>query len=122
MISKELLSEVLGVSVLDIVNDRYTPSNTLQFEIKKRMLDNSGIAVREINIYELAHECKVYAAERSYSLESSVHMKPKRSSVAGCQVHWRYESEDLPYFEADSEPEAVLKAFAWVLSNEETRK
>jgi len=73
----------------------------------------------EITIYEFIHTCKVWAAERSYSLESSVHMKPKSSSVAGCQVHWRYESEDLPYFEADSEPEAVLEAFKWVLNNQE---
>ena len=56
MISKELLSEVLAEKVTDIVNDKTTPKNMFQYEIEKRMLDNSGIAYQEINIYELAHK------------------------------------------------------------------
>ena len=45
-------------------------------------------------------------------------MQPKRNSVAGCQIHWRYETEDLPYFEADTEVEAIFKACQWILDKD----
>ena len=105
MISKELLSEVMDVKVFKcFVNNGICSYHDEYF-------------YKDINIYELAHKCKEWASINSYALESSVHMQPKRSSVAGCQIHWRYETEDLPYFEADTEPEAIFKACEWIMEN-----
>lgn len=120
MIGKELLSAVLGIPLSHI---RYNDTTNL-YEIFKEDLFNwsDGSYGRwsnlEVNIYELAHKCKEWASINSYALESSVHMQPKRSSVAGCQIHWRCETEDLPYFEAGSEPEAIFKACEWILDKD----
>ena len=112
MISNKLLSEVLKETIREVYkigSNSNFKQNTLLFK-----LYGSG-ELCHINIYELAHKCKEWASINSYALESSVHMQPKRSSVAGCQIHWRYETEDLPYFEADTEPEAIFKACQWIL-------
>ena len=110
MISKELLSVVLGLhcGIKSIKNSEVIYWFDCIGEIREH----------SINIYELAHKCKKWASINSYALESSVHMQPKRSSVAGCQIHWRYETEDLPYFEAESEPEAIFKACQWILTKD----
>ena len=110
MISKELLSAVLGLhcGIKSIKNSEVIYWFDCIGEIREH----------SINIYELAHKCKEWASINSYALESSVHMQPKRSSVAGCQIHWRYETEDLPYFEAESEPEAIFKACQWILTKD----
>ena len=111
MISKELLSEVLELTSENVfIKEIETRNNDIEY------LCNVG-GWNLLNIYELAHKCKEWASINSYALESSIHMQPKRSSIAGCQIHWRYETEDLPYVEADTEVEAILKACEWIMEN-----
>ena len=118
MISKELLSKVLEYKVFDVLTERL-PNNCLFYRTNdEATIRRYSPYLPSINIYELAHKCKEWASINSYALESSVHMQPKRSSVAGCQIHWRYETEDLPYFEADTEPEAIFKACEWILDKD----
>ena len=119
MISKELLS-IIKSEELSIVNADFISCKLKNKEIviKCKYLHTKLTPTFYYNIYELAHKCKEWASINSYALESSVHMQPKRSSVAGCQIHWRYETEDLPYFEAGSEPEAIFAACQWILTKD----
>lgn len=75
-----------------------------------------------LNINTVVSECKKYASEQSYTLCSCVHMVPKRTNVAGCQIHWRWEDKDCPYKVADTEAEAVFKAMRWIFKNEKKEK
>lgn len=130
MINDNLLSEILKDTVK--VNRISEDGNYLQFqrwsivseEDSKRFnppLETGWGLFENINIYELANKCKEWASENSYELESSIHMQPKRITVAGCKIHWRFETEDLPYFDASSEPEAIFTACQWILENKETK-
>ena len=121
MINKELLSKVLDneVPYQVKVHKIIIKNNSLNYFYNSKDSGGGLFEANEyINIYELAHKCKEWTSINSYALESSVHMQPKRSSVAGCQIHWRYETEDLPYFEADTEPEAIFKACEWILTKD----
>ena len=114
MISKELLSAVYPIDETTETYVGIQESTGRVMWFGKEYNDCRS----EIDIHRVAHKCKEWASINSYALESSVHMQPKRSSVAGCQIHWRYETEDLPYFEAGSEPEAIFKACQWILDKD----
>lgn len=113
-ISKELLSEVLGEDINDIVNDKTTPKNIFQYEIKKRMLDGSGVAYREINIHELANKCKEWALQQGHIL-SSWETNPN----SGVEAYCRSSNVDRFPFQSTTEPEAIFKACNWILGNKE---
>ena len=113
MISKELLSEICQTNLMSLGKLEVVGSDICLYDCS--MQPDIYMCW---NIYELAHKCKEWASINSYALESSVHMQPKRNSVAGCQIHWRYETEDLPYFEADTEVEAIFKACQWILDKD----
>ncbi len=113
MISKELLSEICQTNLMSLGKLEVVGSDICLYDCS--MQPDIYMCW---NIYELAHKCKEWASINSYALESSIHMQPKRNSVAGCQIHWRYETEDLPYFEADTEPEAIFKACQWILDKD----
>ena len=105
MISKELLSEVLGSKVrsIEIINSSVTYT-----------LCHSVIGYVYINIYELAHKCKEWATKQKYSfnicyrddwwdrLEKRVHIDFYNNSKS---------------FQSDTEPEAIFKASQWILEN-----
>lgn len=109
-VSKELLSEVLEVEVFDIVNDKNTPINMFQYEIKKRMLDGSEVAFREINIYELAYKCKEWA-----NITKNVYL-----SSGFNEMDKKWEAMMMQHtFPASTEPEAIFKACQWILDNKD---
>ena len=114
MISKALLSEVLGIPLLHI---RYNNTTNL-YEIFKEDLFNwsDGSYGRwsnlEVNIYELAHKCKAWALNLGYILYSAVHGYE-------CYIDSRNFIDNTPVrFLSESEPEAIFKACQWILTKD----
>jgi hypothetical protein len=93
MITKELLSEVLGFSIYHF------------------WLDGDYIVWREdgmseINIYELVHKCKEWANKNSYW------------ATSGYDEKYYCLLKDMPdnqWFYGDTEAEAIFKACQWIL-------
>ena len=102
MISKELLSEVLGVYVRD---GWYFDCEILIYTYDKILgLDENYHA--EINIYELVHKCKEWAYtnhEAVINIFQKTSYNPYTAKLEG------------KVFQSDTEPEAVFKACEWVL-------
>ena len=118
-ISKELLSEVLHekyssrlVDWFQIEDDGY-----LRTYYDCGSYDNEGRPTGlgiEINIHELAHKCKEWAANvDGWVLESGLNYV----NVFRANVSERYsctDDEPLKVFTADTEPEAIFQACAWI--------
>ena len=76
------------------------------------MLDNSGIAYREIDIHELAHKCKEWAWSNhklsiisGYTISGNIVANIMIKHMNMCEHHYK----------ADTEPEAIFKACEWIL-------
>jgi hypothetical protein len=119
MISKELLSKVLGLTTI-CSNMWWYEGNTLVYHWK----GNSMLWFEHrsrINIHELAHKCKEWA----------VMLRPNKhalSSYPRWSNHRDYPETNGNYyicqhlvtgaqFEAETEPEAIFKACQWILDN-----
>ena len=116
MISKELLSEVLGIDKrlcrLDKVVD-----NTLFFYTFR----NAGEYQNYINIYELAHKCKEWACKEGFILISYTKPYKDVKKKGYCQIHHTQDKSrenDKP-FNCDFEYESIFKACQWILDNKE---
>ena len=121
LISKELLSDVLGVEVVRI--GEFNGSN-LQVQIEHlEYADYYEIAFKRkndwfstINIHELAHKCKEWALKNSIRLTVVMNKKitivyiksfPRDSSK-------EMSGKDFPMpIKAETEPEAIFKACEW---------
>lgn len=114
MISKELLSEVLG-------EDRATSCNKLEMEIGNNFLIVDDWI--KINIYELAHKCKEYALSKGYYLraEQGVNYKDNLQWTAFLNTSMDDGADYVDYWN-NTEPEAIFKAAQWVLDNTSTNK
>ena len=114
MISKELLSEVLGHD--DICNERIIQNKLLYMCKNDGMIDYEY----EYNIYELAHKCKEWASTKGYILFSKTRLS---SSLASCYFDVMgfhdYEDDFKNDFRAESEQQAVFDACQWILDNKE---
>ena len=117
MISKELLSEVLGVEVNIFDVDK---KNDLVFEYKNDgTYGDTDIKINKdfigtyINIYELAHKCKEWALEL-YELRSHLCDNKGHCIIYGLN----YPREEFMFFTEDTEPEAIFKACQWILRRE----
>jgi len=111
VISKELLSEVLGFSVDNIITIDSVNINQLLI---------IGDKCIEINIYELAHKnLKQWAYNFGYILQSS-YIAPGGNVKSVCNViHTsRYEEVDTTSY-AETEQAAIFKACEYILSNKE---
>lgn len=113
MISKELLSEVLGYRVLSNILIQEEIIIKLNFEYFQTKYEND-----EINIYELAHKCKEWALSKGYELRTSTigivdvydHIYiDKEDGLTGVFINCRKE--------ADTEPEAIFKACEYIMEN-----
>ena len=115
---------------------RKIDTKLLSVILKKQVVQNRGctdkyrpylyfyvidVTVESINISELASRCKKWAIKKEYALESLLNMA-KSLSVATCQIHYRWEHEEMPCIEADSEEEAILKAGQLVYETEQIKK
>lgn len=116
MISKELLSEVLGYEVL-----RYDGIHHDYIE------DGVEYTLYPLNIYELAHKCKEWAlkqGDRGYIIHSNISHTFGRARVEWYEKnhydqHNQYRELTFysEWFEAENnnEPEAIKKACEWIL-------
>ena len=117
MISKELLSKVLGYEVKEVLGMLENSANkTILSYIFEDASLNEG--KRIINIYELAHKCKEWA--KAYTLVSAYYFENGEEG-AWCCLHKNLCSTDGETFHADNEPEAIFKACQWILDNKEIK-
>lgn len=116
LISKELLSEVLGFNIDYIVEQENTHISW-----------HDEMGGHTINIYELAHKCKEWALNKGHRLLSGFDEKEYENSPDieySCIVNHIYceggcRSDNN--FNSYSEPESIFKACKWILDNEESK-
>lgn len=103
-VSKELLSEVLGIKVSKLVTDSWLNAhNNIVFEEK-----DSNFA-DFINVYEFAFKCKEWAFKRELNLWTDY--------LGNCQIQDKdFQLLNDCYY--DTEIEAIIKACEWILSEE----
>jgi hypothetical protein len=121
MISKELLSEVLGErirefyikgSVLEIIVLR--DCNFAPYDHPPRIQKDCGIR-KDINIYELAHKCKEWAWSKNFRLTSGIWDSDNKYTCDIFTENAIYQEEH--HENGDTEPEAIFKACQWILEN-----
>ena len=121
MISKELLSEVLGEecftevkSYASDIPDYKSWLNGSQFMYSTCSYKWSG---NHINIYELAHKCKEWARSKDYSL--GVFNPDVDCFEVSIQHYVKGHGEWNEVFEitSDTEPESIFQACKWILEN-----
>ena len=103
MISKELLSEVLG--------EDFEILSIKEHFVKIRHLE--AYTSVEWCIHKVAHECKEWAITKGWILHEVRNLKEYIVYFSG---DCRNPSDD---FRCDTEPEAIFKACQWILDNKE---
>lgn len=99
MISKELLSEVLGLKINLVEID----------EARNKVFyycNQFGRMTGEINIYELAYKCKEWTKNKEYW------------AVSGYDEGYFCMLRDMPdnrFFDASTEIETIFKACTWIM-------
>ena len=103
MISKELLSEVLGA-------DNFRDIKKVENNITYTSFWNydSRLAYEHINIYELTFLCKEWALEYPHILEVRLHADI-------CTVNIEKDGNYVWIVQEDTEPEAIFKACEFIL-------
>lgn len=132
MISKELLSEVLGrqIKIIAIDENKCEIRNSIPFEnyqvgVSYKYL-NGNKEIRFMPIYELSHRCKEWAFSKRYNVYSLGKWRDSnRDTYLSYSVTIKTFEETLSYaigkayidkFHADTEPEAIFKACEWILN------
>lgn len=106
-VSKELLSEVLGVNnISSIIYDINFP-NIIEYNQYATLA--RGMRSTEINIYEFASRCKEWASELDYEMESATYRYNKGGY---CFVSTFLNNTR---FEARTEVEAIFLACEYIL-------
>ena len=116
MISKKLLSEVLGVdlsnsnNMLDpIPQGQERGSNTIFYWLPSEDRFHSGSS---INIYELAHKCKEWVSRQSYHMQTNLYLDGLyRVTITFKGMY------DKEVFDEGTEYEAIFKACEWILND-----
>ncbi len=129
IISKELLSEVLGVSVegFELLDDKDKPFNSAFFIVD--CFDN----VPFISVHEVAHKCKELARKNLFSYMNIGTISETRSVLDlrtkfnfgisrgySCRVVTLDERHQTLYTTKcfETEPEAIFKACQWIYDND----
>ena len=109
MISKELLSEVLGCEV----NSCFIDNNICSYE---------NVVYEDISIYELAHKCKEFAYKLNFNILTE---KVSGNGYFGYIIKTNQSLENYGYIQEikvvsefihnQSEPEAIFKACQYIL-------
>jgi len=135
MISKELLSEVLGFKVTKIHVIQQDSDGYEDYEFGTVLLFSAegGRHNSKINIHELAYKCKEWCTKYNFKLESEltyledgkfygrarlIHTQMMGFCVFGFQKQHTYKSEWFENYM--TEPEAIFRACQWVLENKPT--
>ncbi len=105
MISKELLSEVLGYK--DQVYYCKNGCDGIEYTFEEEGVYDS------INIYELSHKCKEWLRGLGYMVTIYTHLDTVAISLSvnGTQLYCS------PSMSVTPEPEAIFKACQWILDN-----
>lgn len=117
MISKELLSEVLGRYVVEFKNESWLKSNnTIVYTLKDEESEDF------INIYELANKCKEWALSKDYYLraEQGINYYDNLQWTCFLNINMDDGAEYIDYWNS-TEPEAIFKACQWILDNKEIK-
>ena len=113
MISKELLSEVLGLEIKEIKNKSngalYVTDNCVGFSTKE---ETTGL----INIYELAHKCKEWAKSKHF-IDIDSHCDCARWGAEATAHNGRPSVFYEQVFIGRTEHEAIFKACKWIKDN-----
>ena len=115
-ISKELLSEVLGLNVV------YTESCEHRDNIIGIWTDMNTKPIKEINIYEFAFKCKEWILNQKnkdcFYIADQFSLNIE-SQMGVIKYFWcvllKNNSRVSPEFKADSELEAIIKACEYIL-------
>ena len=109
MISKELLSEVLEIDICEDV--AFIDNSTYAYP---KPISSTNYVWELLNIYELAHKCKVWAYKLDeYNISSGL-----TNGGAYTEVFGRYACSDSNanyQTTANIEAEAIFKACEWIL-------
>lgn len=112
-ISKGLLSEVLHYDVYKI----HIKNNTLEYDCDF----DDVLIIRNINIYELAHKCKEWAAAKYMPICSKT---TRQGGIAKIRKKIDNKNHSNTIFSTEylhSEPEAIFKACQWILDNKDKK-
>jgi hypothetical protein len=110
-ISKELASEVLGKEVNWCRLEKEKPRNIGKSNFLEIGYINGNTGL--VNIYEFSNRCKKWARIRGYELWSAV----LDVYSANCSIYST--RMDVIDFDAETEPEAIIKATQWVIENKD---
>ena len=106
MISKELLSEVLGINDINLILDENNEINYTRYANITR-----GLRDVFINKYELAHKCKEWAFANGYYLtiyNDAIDVVLQ----SNCKILENVTNDNFMY-----DPNLVFKACQWILDN-----
>ena len=111
MISKELYEEVQKdyIDFKNITQDEYITIFNKEEETVEYVNKHTWYEADSISIYKLAHKCKEWAYNNSYTLRSQL-------KVCYCRFPIHNDIEEK-IFKADTELEAIFKACQWILDN-----
>ena len=117
IISKELLSAVLGQEIYDDIvyasddiRSNFLDGNDFVYTTK-----STKFTCHRINIHELAHKCKEWANSIGYKMESGTNCLIGYSAST-CRS---MTDDGWTVFQSDTEYEAVFQACQWILDNKD---
>ena len=114
IISKELLSNVLGEKVSDIYGF-VNSDNELEYKLSSRL------DIEIINIHELAYKCKEWAKDLGWTLQSGwdCHYMAKKYGHNDKGYYSTIQNKDFKSqeFKCSSEPEAIFLTCEYILNN-----
>jgi len=119
MISKELLSEVLGVEVIEF---EIKPKNNIKYIYNKKSKNpwsGKEFCNRSINIYELAHKCKEWASTQKDIIAIIINENNLGNSVS-IEVSKTIDEYYMHYGNCSIiKPEHIFEYCQWILDNKE---
>ena len=121
--SKDLLSEVLGLKITKVCDEKEFGhrDNIIQLKYDNTLkLGDGSMAIardnghKSMNIYELAYKCKEWAYSNGFIVSSGINSERKwwADSIGVEEFPEVYE-----IFSAETEPEAIFKACEWILKD-----
>jgi len=109
-LSKQLLSQVLNIQEARNIKTEIK-DNLVHFTYLHMNCGHLTEIVKEINIYELAHKCKVWANhKKGISIKSFINGHISIADIYGLEIRDKR-------FVAQTESKAVLDACEWILEN-----
>jgi hypothetical protein len=122
MITKELLSSVLGKQVVKFkVKPRTVAVKYMKYG--KSISGNEYQTIERvfINKYELAAKCKEWARHNEFWINSWLTMDKREANNGGCESGHTHKDINSGIIFCKTEPEAIFKACQWILENKELK-